>query len=71
MSASNGPENPPRFDKIPVDKLTPEQRKLYDAIRSGPRAKISGSGAASAGPVATTVNSRKPSRTERSIELPR
>ena len=58
MSASNDPSTAgsPRFERIPVDKLTPEQRTLYDAIRSGPRSKIAGSGAASAGPLGGPFN---------------
>ena len=45
-----------RFKRIPVEDLSPEQRALYDAIRSGPRAKITGSGAASAGPLGGPFN---------------
>ncbi|MPZ43107.1 MAG: carboxymuconolactone decarboxylase family protein [Betaproteobacteria bacterium] len=59
MSASNNTNSTAdarRFKLIPVDNLTPEQRTLYDAIRSGPRAKITGSGAASAGPLGGPFN---------------
>ena len=45
-----------RFPLLPVENLTPEQRKLYDAVRSGPRAKIAGSSAASAGPLGGPFN---------------
>ena len=59
MSASNDDSSAAgsaRFERIPADKLTAEQRKLYDAIRSGPRSKIAGSGAASAGPLGGPFN---------------
>jgi 4-carboxymuconolactone decarboxylase len=56
MSASNGTEGAPRFDRIPVENLTAEQRKLFDAIRSGPRSKIAGSGAAASGPLGGPFN---------------
>ncbi|MGH8639671.1 MAG: carboxymuconolactone decarboxylase family protein [Burkholderiales bacterium] len=59
MSASNNTNSTAdarRFKLIPLDNLTPEQRTLYDAIRSGPRAKITGSGAASAGPLGGPFN---------------
>ena len=45
MSASHDSEvssSSRRFALLPVERLTPEQRKLYDAIRSGPRSKIAG-----------------------------
>lgn len=47
---------PRRFDLIPVENLTPEQQKLYDAIRSGPRAKIANSGASKPGPLGGPFN---------------
>lgn len=56
MSASNSSEGAPRFDRIPVDNLTPEQRKLFDAIRSGPRSRISGSSANAGGPLGGPFN---------------
>lgn len=58
MSASNNSDNATdrRFKLIPVENLTPEQRKLYDAIRSGPRSKIAGSGAATPGPLGGPFN---------------
>ena len=45
-----------RFDLLPVENLTPEQRALYDAIRSGPRAKIAISGASKPGPLGGPFN---------------
>jgi 4-carboxymuconolactone decarboxylase len=45
-----------RFKPIPVEELTPEQRKLYDAIRSGPRAKLANSSAAKPGPLGGPFN---------------
>lgn len=47
---------PRRFDLIPIESLTPEQRKLYDAIRSGPRSKIANSGASKPGPLGGPFN---------------
>ena len=47
---------PRRFEPIAVEKLSPEQRKIYDGIRSGPRAKISGSGASTPGPLGGPFN---------------
>lgn len=52
-SVTSGPR---RFKPIPVDNLTPEQRKIYDAIRSGPRAKIANSGASNPGPLGGPFN---------------
>jgi len=45
-----------RFKQIPVDQLTAEQRTLYDAIRSGPRAKLANSGASQPGPLGGPFN---------------
>ncbi|HYC44664.1 MAG TPA: carboxymuconolactone decarboxylase family protein [Burkholderiales bacterium] len=45
-----------RFNLIPVEALSAEQRRLYDAIRSGPRAKIANSGAAKPGPLGGPFN---------------
>jgi 4-carboxymuconolactone decarboxylase len=45
-----------RFDLLPVENLTPGQRALYDAIRSGPRAKIAISGASKPGPLGGPFN---------------
>ena len=53
---SGGTADPRRFKLIPVDNLTPEQRKLYDAIRSGPRAKLANSGASKPGPLGGPFN---------------
>ena len=53
---SGGTADPRRFKPIPVENLTPEQRKMYDAIRSGPRAKIANSGASKPGPLGGPFN---------------
>ena len=45
-----------RFQPIPVENLTADQRKMYDAIRSGPRAKLAGSSAAKPGPLGGPFN---------------
>lgn len=45
-----------RFPVIPVENLTPDQKKLYDAIKSGPRSKVSNSGAAKPGPLGGPFN---------------
>ena len=45
-----------RFKQIPVEKLTPEQRALYDAIRSGPRSAVKTSSAAKPGPLGGPFN---------------
>lgn len=47
---------PRRFKPIPVESLTADQRKMYDAIRSGPRSKLAGSSAASPGPLGGPFN---------------
>jgi 4-carboxymuconolactone decarboxylase len=52
---ANAPDNR-RFKQIPVDQLNPEQRQLYDAIRSGPRSKLSNSGASQPGPLGGPFN---------------
>src|SRR5512140_109889 len=39
-----------RFRLIPLDEMTPEQRAVADAIRSGPRAAVDGSSANAATP---------------------
>jgi 4-carboxymuconolactone decarboxylase len=46
----------PRLKLLPVEGLTPDQRNLYDAIRSGPRAKLANSGAAKPGPLGGPFN---------------
>ncbi len=48
--------DPRRFKLIPVEKLTTEQRVVYDAIRSGPRSKMGNSSATSAGPLGGPFN---------------
>lgn len=45
-----------RFKLIPVENLTPEQRRLYDAVRSGPRAKLANSSASKPGPLGGPFN---------------
>ena len=45
-----------RFALIPVENLTPEQRQMYDAIRSGPRAKLGNSSASKPGPLGGPFN---------------
>jgi len=45
-----------RFKQIPVEKLTPEQKALYDAIRSGPRSQVQNSSAAKPGPLGGPFN---------------
>lgn len=55
----NNPKNnsdPRRFKLIPLDQLTPEQRALSDAIKSGPRAKLASSGASKPGPLGGPFN---------------
>lgn len=47
---------PRRFKPIPVENLTAEQREVYDAIRSGPRAKLANSSAAKPGPLGGPFN---------------
>jgi 4-carboxymuconolactone decarboxylase len=59
MTASKdaaGTTHPRRFELIPVENLTPEQRKLYDGVRSGPRAKLANSSASKAGPLGGPFN---------------
>lgn len=45
-----------RFKPIPLDELTPEQRTLSDAIKSGPRSKLKSSGASRPGPLGGPFN---------------
>lgn len=45
-----------RFQLIPAENLTPEQRALSDAIKSGPRAKLASSGASKPGPLGGPFN---------------
>ncbi len=45
-----------RFKLIPLENLTPEQKALSDAIKSGPRAKLASSGASKPGPLGGPFN---------------
>lgn len=45
-----------RFKQIPLENLTPEQRVLADAIRSGPRGAVKNSAAAKPGPLGGPFN---------------
>ena len=45
-----------RFKPIPLENLTPEQRVLADAIRSGPRGAVKNSAAAKPGPLGGPFN---------------
>ena len=45
-----------RFKPIPLEKLTAEQRALYDAIRAGPRSAVKNSSAAKPGPLGGPFN---------------
>lgn len=54
-NAAQTPDNR-RFPLIPVDKLTPEQQALTEAIKSGPRAKLASSGASKPGPLGGPFN---------------
>jgi 4-carboxymuconolactone decarboxylase len=47
---------PQRFKPIPLEALTPEQRTLADAIRSGPRSSLKNSAAARPGPLGGPFN---------------
>jgi len=49
-------QGPQRFKQIPVENLTPEQKGLYDAIRSGPRSAVKSSSAAKPGPLGGPFN---------------
>ena len=48
--------DPRRFKLIPPEALTPEQKKVADAIRSGPRAAVKNSSAAKPGPLGGPFN---------------
>jgi 4-carboxymuconolactone decarboxylase len=48
--------DPRRFQLIPLENLTPEQRVLADAIRSGPRAAMKSSAASKPGPLGGPFN---------------
>ena len=45
-----------RFKLIPVEKLTTEQKVVYDAIRGGPRKSLGNSSASSPGPIGGPFN---------------
>ncbi len=45
-----------RFPLIPVDKLSAEQRVVYDSIKGGPRAKLASFKAAEPGPLGGPFN---------------
>jgi 4-carboxymuconolactone decarboxylase len=45
-----------RFKLIPPEELTPDQKKVSDAIRSGPRAAVKNSSAAKPGPLGGPFN---------------
>lgn len=45
-----------RLPLIPVDNLSAEQRKVYDSIRGGPRAKLSNFSGAAPGPLGGPFN---------------
>ena len=45
-----------RFKLLPVENLTPEQRALYDAVRSGPRSKLANFSGNKPGPLGGPFN---------------
>lgn len=51
-----GTADPRRFKLIPPEELTPEQKEVADAIRSGPRAAVKNSSAARPGPLGGPFN---------------
>lgn len=56
MSESNSSTDNRRFRLIPLEQLTPEQKALSDAIKSGPRARLASSGASKPGPLGGPFN---------------
>jgi 4-carboxymuconolactone decarboxylase len=52
----SGPASDRRFKLIPLEALTPEQKALADAIRTGPRAALKNSGASRPGPLGGPFN---------------
>jgi 4-carboxymuconolactone decarboxylase len=58
MSNQQSPTSaaPQRFKQIPPENLTPEQRTLAEAIRSGPRGAVKNSAAATPGPLGGPFN---------------
>jgi len=56
MSDTNNIADSRRFKLIPLENLTPEQKALSEAIKSGPRAKLASSGASKPGPLGGPFN---------------
>lgn len=56
MGNNNPATDTRRFRLIPLEQLTPEQRALSDAIKSGPRSKLASSGASKPGPLGGPFN---------------
>ncbi len=56
MSNDHNAADTRRFKLIPLDALTPAQKTLSDAIKSGPRAKLASSGASKPGPLGGPFN---------------
>src|SRR5688572_1863980 len=56
MSDSKTETDQRRFKLIPLDNLTPEQKVLAEAIRSGPRGAVKNSAAAKPGPLSGPFN---------------
>lgn len=56
MSDANSNIDNRRFQLIPLENLTPEQKALSEAIKSGPRAKLASSGASKPGPLGGPFN---------------
>ena len=48
--------DPRRFKLIPLENLTPDQKKVADAIRSGARSKLANSAASKPGPLGGPFN---------------
>jgi 4-carboxymuconolactone decarboxylase len=55
-TSKTGAADPRRFKLIPPEELTPEQKEVADAIRSGPRAAVKSSSAAKPGPLGGPFN---------------
>jgi len=56
MNDSSSTADTRRFQLIPLENLTPEQKAMSDAIKSGPRAKLASSGASKPGPLGGPFN---------------
>ncbi|MBX3649871.1 MAG: carboxymuconolactone decarboxylase family protein [Burkholderiales bacterium] len=54
--SNNSSADTRRFSLIPLENLTPEQKALTEAIKSGPRAKLASSGASKPGPLGGPFN---------------